>query len=76
MKLHIKYQRHGSSVFRQEMFYVPGSEAGTYCFCPVCLLICWFVGWTTLTLVITFEPFETEPLFLASRFLVTRASHL
>ena len=34
-----------------------------------------FVGWTTLTLVITFEPFEIEPLYLACRFLVTRASH-
>ena len=37
--------------------------------------VCWFVGWTTLTLVITFEPFEMEPLYLACRFLGTRASH-
>ena len=34
-----------------------------------------FVGLTTLTFVITFESFEIEPLFLACRFLVTRASH-
>ena len=53
-------------------FYVLGSEVGTYFFA---LSVCWFVGWTTLTLVITFEPFEIEPLYLACRFLVTRASH-
>ena len=41
----------------------------------VCLWVCWFVGWTTLTLVMTFEPFEMEPLYLTSRFLMTRASH-
>ena len=39
------------------------------------LSVCWFVGWTTLTLVITFEPFEIESLNLACSFLVTRASH-
>ena len=27
------------------------------------LSVCWFVDWTTLTLVITFEPFEIEILF-------------
>ena len=48
--------------------------AGTYCFCPDCLLVCLFVG-QLLTLVTTFEPFEIEPLYLAYRFLVTRASH-
>ena len=61
------------------IFMSPVAIAGTYCFCPVCLLVCWFVGlfvgWTTLTLVITFKPFEIEPLYLACRFLVTRASH-
>ena len=31
-------------------------------------LLCLFVGWTTLTLVITFEPFEIEPLYFACRF--------
>ena len=51
----------------------PVAIAGTYCFCPVCLLVCLLVGWTTL--VITFEPFEIEPLYLACRFLVTRAFH-
>ena len=44
-------------------------------FLPCGLWVCWFVGWTTLTLVITFEPFKIEPLYLACRFLVTRASH-
>ena len=53
-------------------FYVPGREAGTYYFYPVCLWVCWL---DNLTLVITFEPFEIEPLYLACRFLVTRASH-
>ena len=47
---------------------------GTYCFCPVCLLVCLFVCWITLTLVISFEPFQIEPSYLACRFLVTRAS--
>ena len=102
-------------------FYAPGSELGTYCFCPVCLLICWLdnfnIGhnfWTVwdrafifgmlvlcdkgfpliqnkitsdldldlwptlkkkLTLIITFDLFEIEPLYLAFRFFVTRASH-
>ena len=42
---------------------------GTYCFCPVCLLVC------LLTLVIGFEPFQIKPSHLAFRFLLTRASH-
>ena len=47
---------------------------GDILFLP-CLFVCLFVGWTTLTLVITFELFKIEPLYLACRFLVTRASH-
>ena len=39
------------------------------------LWVCWFAGWTTLILAITFEPFEIEPLYMACRFLVTKASH-
>ena len=55
----------------------PVAIAGTYCFCPVCLLVFGlFVGSTTLTLAITFEPFEIQPLYLACTFLVTKASHL
>ena len=55
-------------------FYVPGSDSGDILFLP-CLFVGLFVGWTTLTLVITFETFEIEPLYLACRFLVTRTSH-
>ena len=51
----------------------PVAIAGTL-FLP-CLFVGLFVGWTTLTLVITFELFEVEPSYLACRFLVTRASH-
>ena len=62
-----------------KLFMTPVAIAGTYCFCPVCLLVCGFVGlfvgWTTLTLIITFKPFVIEPLYLACKFLVTRASH-
>ena len=54
---------------RRKLFYVPGSESGDILFLPC--LFCWC--WTTLTLVITFELFEIEPLYLACRFLVTRA---
>ena len=39
------------------------------------LSVCWFVGWITLTLVITSEPFQIEPSYLACRFLLTRASY-
>ena len=59
---------------RFQDFYVPGSDSGDILFLP-CLFVGLFVGWTTLTLVITFEMFEIEPLYLACRFLVTRASH-
>ena len=51
-------------------FYVPGSDSGDISFLPRL-----FVGWTTLTLVITFEPFEIEPVYMVCRFLMTRASH-
>ena len=56
------------------LFHVPGSNSGDILFLP-CLFVGLFVGWTTLTLVLTFELFEIEPLYLACRFLVTRASH-
>ena len=55
-------------------FYVPGSNSGDILFLP-CLFVGLFVGWTTLTLVITFELFEIEHSYLAYRFLVTKASH-
>ena len=57
-----------------DAFYVPSSNSGDILFL-LCLFVGLFVGWTTLTLVITFEPFEIEPLYLACRFLVTRASN-
>ena len=53
----------------------PVAIAGTYCFCPVSLFVDLFVCWTTLTLVISFEPFQIEPSYLASVFLLTRAPH-
>ena len=69
--------------FRDLPLYVLVSNSGDISFLPclfVSVLVCWFVslfvGWTTLTLVITFEPFQIEPLYLACRFLVTRAFHL
>ena len=52
-------------------FYVPGSDSGDILFLP-----CPFVGWTTLTLVITFEPFEIELLYLACRFPFDRCFRL
>ena len=55
-------------------FYVPGSNSGDILFLP-CLFVGWIVCWTSLTLVITFEPFQIEPSYLASRFPLTRASH-
>ena len=58
--------------FRSDFLCPPVAIVGNIVFA---LPVCWFVGWTTLTLVITFEPFEIEPLYLACRFLVTRASH-
>ena len=56
------------------IFYVPGSDSGDILFLH-CLFVCWFVCLTNLTFVITFEPFEIEPLYLARRFLATRAFH-
>ena len=55
------------------IFYVPISDSRDILFLPS---VCLFVDWTTLTLVITSELFEIEPLYLACRFLVTRASNL
>ena len=55
-------------------FYVHVSGSWDILFLP--LSVSWFVVWTILTLVITFEPFEIKPFYLACRFLVTRASHL
>ena len=48
----------------------PVAIAGTYCFCPVCFFF--FFCWTTLTVVITFEPFQKEPSYLACRFLFNK----
>ena len=53
-------------------FMCPVAKCGHIVFA---LSVCWFIGWTTLTLVITFEPFELEPSYLVCRFLVTSASH-
>ena len=54
------------------IFMSPVAKRGHIVFA---LSVCWFDSWTTLTLVITFESFEIEPLYLACRFLVTRACH-
>ena len=55
-------------------FLCPGSNSGNILFLP-CLFVGLFVGWTPLTLVITFELFEIEPSYLAGRFLATWAFH-
>ena len=60
--------------FSLSFFYVLGSDSEGILFWP-CLFVGLFVGWTTFILVITFKPFKVEPLYLASKFLVTRASH-
>ena len=65
----------GSFFFLSFFFTSLVAIAGTFCFCPVCLLVCLFVCWTTLTLVTNFEPFQIEPSYMACRFLVTVASH-
>ena len=41
-------------------FYVPGRYNGDILFLP-CLFVDLFVCWTSLTLVISFEPFQIEP---------------